>query len=159
MPEKTMLETIEENQDALDDLVMATRFELLLFSQDLEPRMFNRPRFVQALHKIATNSRRSSVHILVMDSGPAVRSGHRLIELSRQLTSFIEIRRINPEYSGETRTFMLTDGQNLYYRPVYTSYRGYMETENPIGCQELKNLFLEVWESSSIDPEFRRLHI
>lgn len=159
MPEQTRLETIEENQDAVEELASGARYELQLFSQDLESRLFNRPRFIQSLTKLATLSRRSRIQILVMDSGPAVRSGHRLIDLSRRLTSFIEIRRINPEYKEETRTFMLTDNRNFYYRPIFSSYKGLLETENPVGTQELQNFFLEVWESSPIDPEFRRLHI
>jgi len=159
MPERNLIETIEESQDALDDLVADTTFELMIFSQDLEARMFNRPRFLASLQKVATYSRRSKIQILVMDSGPAIRSGHRLIEISRRLTSYIEIRRVNREYADDTRTFMLCDQNNFYYRPVFSSYKAAVETDNPVGCKELRNFFVEVWESSAIDPEFRRLSL
>ena len=99
------------------------------------------------------------VHILLQDGRSAVQNGNRLIELSRRLSSRIQIRRPPAQYRGYSETFLLADDAGFLHRPLYTRYEGNASFNNPGITRRLKQYFLQVWEHSQPDTEMRRLHL
>lgn len=136
-----------------------SRRRIRIFSHDLEPTIYDQPDVLDALSRLARRSRFSRVEILVFDPRPAVRDSHRLIELARRLSSFIELRQVHADYLQDPTSFALFDDSGYVYRPQHAQYQGYGDYHAPHVCLEKHKYFQEVWEKSSPVQEFRRLYL
>lgn len=132
---------------------------LLLHTYDLEPVIFDQQSFLDAVHAMIREYSDSCLYILLQDGRSAVQNGHRLIELSRRLSSRIQIRRPQTEYQGFAGTFLLADNSGYLHRPLYSRYEGTASFNNPGTTRRLKRYFMDVWERSQPDTEMRRLHL
>jgi hypothetical protein len=99
------------------------------------------------------------VRILVQDSGRAVREGHRLIELSRRLPTFIEIRNPHPDHRNVIATFLVAEDRAVLYRKQADRYDGWTDLDAPLDARQLLKTFDEIWNRATPDPEMRRLGI
>ncbi|WP_050756062.1 DUF7931 domain-containing protein [Nitrococcus mobilis] len=153
------LDSLGEVQQANVELTMNARRELHLYSPDLEPHLYDYPPFLSALRALAVSGGRARVHILVRDSTPAVSRGHRLIELARQLTSFIEIRRLAEDTRERLDAFLVVDRRAVVHRLYWMSYQGMASPDDPVLARALVKEFEALWETASSDPELRRLHL
>ena len=149
----------EENAAAAARLAGQTRRSLRLFTRDLDPELYNRREFLDPLRRLATGRHHARVEILLLDPHRAVRDGHRLIELARRLSSFIELRRLHPDYRERLETFLIADERALLYREQADLYAGKVDFNAPIEAKGLLRLFSEAWEKSATDQELRRLHV
>ena len=132
---------------------------LLLHTRDLEPVIFDRQPFLDAIRAMIQGYRHSCLHILLQDGRSAVQNGNRLIELSRRLSSRIQIRRPPAEYLKDCATFLLADNSGYLHRPLYSRYEGTASFNNPATVLRLQQYFMQVWERSQADAEMRRLHL
>ena len=86
-------ESRSEVAEVTQRLAAQARRLLLLHSENLSPEIYDRPAFLDAVRAFARRHSQARFLILVQDARQAVQRGHRLIELSRQLSSTIEFRR------------------------------------------------------------------
>lgn len=98
---------------------------------------------------------RNRLRILVGDSAQAVRNGHRLISLSRRLSSNCLIRRLNPDYPKEDDAFLLADDQGLLLRPKPAQPAGYACYRAAGRVRQLQARFEQAWDTSLSDPDLR----
>lgn len=132
---------------------------LLLHTENLEPAVYDRPSFLEAVSRLARSHKHARIWILVQDSGQAVRSGHRLIELSRRLSSRIRIRRPGQEYRNFHETFLLADTSGYLYRKNPGRYEGVANFNDPGKVADWEKYFMEAWERSETDLETKRLYL
>lgn len=151
------LDSWSANQHAALRVAQSTQRRLAVFTYDLEPQVLGTPEFVDALRAIATSSRYAAIRVLVQDSARAVREGHRLVELARRLSSFIEIRNPHPDHRNLIDAFIVADERALLYRKQADGYDGYADFDAPIDARRLLKSFDEVWHRATPDPEMRRL--
>ena len=97
--------------------------------------------------------------MLLKDAEPLIKYGHRLIELSRRLSSMIGIRTIHPHYREYNEAYMVFDERGIIKRRYADRYEGIANFNDPIQARELLTLFNEIWNISEPDPNLRRLHI
>ncbi|HEY5790081.1 MAG TPA: hypothetical protein VIX81_05610 [Gammaproteobacteria bacterium] len=154
-----VIASLQENCAAVDTLLGQARRKLLLFTRDLEPRVFDREEVYQAIRELATYSRYSEVRMLLFDSDRIVKDGHRLVDLARRLSSYIQIRLVPDDYKEIASSFMVVDDKGFLYRSLASQYEGVVDFSEPNRCRELTKLFGDVWEHSAPDPNLRRLHI
>lgn len=140
-------------------LLEQTRRRARLFTHDLESRLYDRNEILDAISRVARQSRFARVEVLVFDPRPAIRDGHRLIELARRLSSFIELRQVHDDYQQDPTAFALFDDRGLLYRSQHALLNGFADYNAPNACQEKHKYFQEVWEKSSPVQEFRRLYL
>jgi hypothetical protein len=93
------------------------------------------------------------------DSSKVVTRGHRIIELARQLSSFIEIRKINTDLKNISDAFLVGDETALVYRKQAQRYEGFVNFNDRGRCRQVLADFRDSWEKAAPDPELRRLHI
>ena len=62
---------------------------MLIFSRDLDPPIFDQKELLDSLAALVTRHSEIKVRVLVQDIERVIKRGHRLIELSRRLTSAI----------------------------------------------------------------------
>lgn len=130
-----------------------------IISKNLDPSIFDTVEFIEAVKQLSISSKFTRIRILIKDSDPMTKKGHRIIELLQQLTSSIEVRIISEEYKTYHEAFSLYDGKGVIYLRYADRYEGFANFDRPRLASELLNFFNEVWERSTPDSNLRRLYI
>ncbi len=158
--EALVLGSMEENRLTAVAMCTQARRSVYIYSTDLDSHIYNNAEFYDAIRTVAiADHRRSEVRILIADSRQIVLYGHRLVELSRQLSSFVNIRKLTRSARAMTSAFLIADGCGLIYRPEPARYEAHACFNAPRRCREMITLFNEQWERAEPDPELKRLHI
>lgn len=157
--EQFTIETHSALREASAALVAQTRWDLIVLTPDLEPLVYDDQGFVDAVKALALIGGRVSIRFLVADAGPAVRRGHRLIELARRLTSFIHIRQL-PEHARDgVEAFIVADRRGVLHRKFAERPEGALCFHAPLHARQLLNRFDSAWNEAETDPELQRLHL
>lgn len=151
--------TREDSRTAAALLAAQARRQVELFSPDLEPFLYDQTAFVEALTQLTISSSRARVRVLVKDFERSVKEGHRLVELSRRLSSFVELRKVHSDYQNYNETFLLIDDYGLLHRRHAPRFEGVFSCKAPMEVRRLRAYFDEVWSRSEPDPDLRRLHL
>ncbi len=130
-----------------------------ILSKHLDSGVFDIPDFIEAVKSLSISSKFTKIRILVKDSEPMTKNGHRIIDLIQTLTSSIEVRKISEEYKSYNEAFSLFDAKSLIYLPHADRYEGFANFNRPRLAAELSTFFNEVWEHSEPDMSLRRLYI
>ncbi len=146
-----------EVREATVALAQQARRTLDIFSQQLDPRIYDNQAFVQALKSLATYSRHSLIRILIKDSTPVVKQGSRVVQLSYRISSRIQIRKPPTEYHDMAEEFFIADKKGLLHRRTGMRYEGELNFNAAVQSRRLLRLFDECWEKSGADPELRHL--
>jgi hypothetical protein len=153
------LDTMDENRSAVTAVAQQCHRTLQIQSYDLDPLIYDNSEFIEAVRQIAVNSTRANIQILIEDARKIVGHGHRIVELTRQLTSFMEIRKINTDLKTLPDAFLIGDETAVVYRRQTQRYEGFVNFNDRGRCRQLLTDFKDSWEKAAPDPELRRLHI
>jgi len=153
------VESSTHNRAAVLALAQQAKRTLHIYTRDLDPPVYDQQPFVQALTALATRSRYSRILILVQNTEHAVKDGHRLVELSRRISSFVELRKPHSDYREYNQAFLIADEIGLLRRPIADRYNGTLNFKAPLASREHIEFFNQVWERSETDPDLRQLHI
>ncbi|MCO6413611.1 MAG: hypothetical protein J5I92_12810 [Thiogranum sp.] len=153
------LATRAETQHATDLMAGQAQFSLDIFSRDLDGLLYERQAFLDALTALCRRNRKSRIRFLVQDPVSAVRRSLRLLELSRKLSSSVEIREPHQDYQHFNEAFMIVDECGLIHRGLADRYEGTANFYAPVEARRKLAFFTEVWERSEVNPEFRRLYL
>lgn len=142
-------------------LLIATQAarELRIFGRDLDALLYDQPDFLAAVRRLSLTRRDYPVRVLVLDVRAAVRQGHRLIELARQLTSKVAIRRIPEDCEPRTEAYLLADDRGYVLRPMAEVWEGTADFNDPLKVRLLGAEFERLWGLSDTHPDLRRLFI
>ena len=132
---------------------------LMLLTLDLEPAIFDQQPFLNAISALARQCQDAWFRMLILDSHRTSQNGHRLIELSRRLSSNIKFRCPPPEYQNTGKTFLICDDAGYLYRPLASRYEGTASFNNPGEVARLEKYFMNIWDRSDPDSEMRVLHV
>lgn len=153
------VERIEDNRMVANTFARQATRSLDIFTRDLDPQILNTAEFTEAVTRLSLKSKKSMIRILVKDPNRSVRDGHRIIDLSYRLSSFIQIRRPSEDYKDYNKAFIIADDRGLLYRTLADQYEGIANFNSPYEAREYAMLFSEAWETSDIDLNLRRLHL
>jgi len=154
--------SVESSQEVLRAsvaMISRTRRTLEIVSRHLDPLIYDTAEFAAGLRQLIIDSRRARVRIIVMDSTPIISGGHRLIDLSQRLSSYIELRNPSRDHANYNSAFLLADGIGSVYRVLADRFEGVVNFNDARTAQSLKEQFEEMWPSATPDPNFRRLNI
>ena len=153
------LNSREQVRSMAQTLAQQAHRELLLFTDDLEPDIYDQQPFLDAASDLVRQHQDARVWVLLENSRKTVQHGHRLIELSRRLSSQIQLRRPPVQYRNRGMTFLLCDGTGYCYRPLASRFEGTGNFNNPGQSGVHRKYFMEIWDQSQADGETRRLHL
>ena len=153
------LQARDDTRYASDLMVQQCQESVDIFSRELDPELYDREPFLQAISHLCVTNRTARIRILVQEPAPAVKCGHRLIELSRRISSSIEIRQPHPDYRHHNEAFLIADRCGLVARALSDRYEGTANFYALIQSQRKLDFFTEIWDRSEAHPEFRRLNI
>ena len=150
---------LADNREAAVAVAQVAKRELVLFSHDLEPLLYDKEDFLKAVQMVATRSRMSRIRIVCKDPGASIRAGHRLIALAQRFSSYMEVRRASKDHEQMAETFLVADEEAVLFRPLASRYEGYADVHAPFEARQFLKTFSDIWEKAEPDPEFRRLGI
>lgn len=140
-------------------LLAQSRRTIEIISRHLDPPVYDTTEFAVTLRRFVLDSRRARVHIIVMDSRPILATGHRLINLAQQLSSFVEIRKPDSKHVSYNCAFLLADRIGSVYRQLADRFDGIVNFGDRRVALELGETFDEMWTHAEPDPNLRRLRI
>lgn len=153
-PAQTFDNAVEARQHALA-LIEQARRTLNIYTQDLEPWLYNHSSIQQACSNFLLAHPRNRLRILVGDSSRAVKQGHRLVTLARRLTSSLAIRKLHPDYPAQACAFLIADDCGLLVRPDPDQFAGHALYRDPGHARQRQRLFDTAWDHSLSDPDLR----
>ena len=133
--------------------------QIQIFSYDLDAPVFDRQPFIDALKSLVLQSRFSRIQILLQENQRVQKEGHRLIDLSRRLPTYIEIRRPHPDYRERRENFLVADRTGYIKRKSADRYHGEADFADHAEATRLSELFGGIWDCSEPDTDLRGLNI
>jgi hypothetical protein len=140
-------------------LLAQVRRELCLLTHDLDKAIFDQMPFLIGLRSLALRSPRSHIRILIQDPSQPVREGHRVLELTRRFTSTMEIHVPHEDFIDHPESFLLADRCGYVHRRLSSRYEGTADYHAPLLVRRLYSLFEDMWQTSHVDPQLRRLYL
>ncbi|AKH19867.1 hypothetical protein [Sedimenticola thiotaurini] len=157
--ERISLQGRDQFRQASEAMVRQAKRTLDIFTYDLDKPVFDQGDFLEAVKQLALTCRGMGIRILLQDSERARREGHRLVDLSRRITSKIEIRRPHEDYIDHPENFIIVDRIGYIRRRNTGLYEGEANFCHPMEARLLTDFFSEVWERSEQESSLRRLHL
>jgi len=153
------ISALDQLQSYVETLCGSARQRLDILTPDLDPQLFDRAAVVASLRDLATSGRGASIRFLVADGAGALQRSPRLVELTRQLTSFFELRRLAPGDADFGEAAIIADGRSILHRPRWTRPEAVVEMNAPARARALLETYDALWARGEPDPELRRLHL
>ena len=155
------ISNVEENRQAVLSLASQARYGINIFTQDMDDALFNNEEFENHVYQLAVHHPNAQIRILVQNSTPAVKKGHRLIRIAQKLTSSVFIRKPPEELKKDKSAFLTVDGVGMSYRLQADSYNhdASVNFMSPRRVKKLDEFFNEAWQQSVRDPKVRRLFV
>jgi len=139
-------------------MALRARRKINIFTQDFDNTFLDNDSFCTAIRTfVVENSRVARINILIQRSENAIRQGHRLVELARRLSSFMEIRRPASQHASIANAFLTFDNSCYLYREIGDRPEGRGCYQDSLRTLELNRKFDEIWAMSEPETEFRRL--
>ena len=155
------LTNIEENRNAALSLAEQARYNINMFTQDLDNAIYDNNEFENYIFKLAIRHPNSRIRILVQDSTTAIKKGHCLIRIAQKLTSSVFIKNPQDLHKNDKSNFMTVDGMGMLYqsRNDKHNYEASVNFMSPQRAAKLDNFFNKAWEHGLPDQHVRRLSI
>ncbi len=154
-PEPLEVETSLELRRVSVDMARQARRSLRIVSLHLDPPVYDTLEFLDAVKQFVLGHRRARVHLLVKDPAPIVRDGHRLHQLARRLSTFIEMRVSAPEHDDHHAAFMVVDGAGAIWRPFADRFEAEATFADVKLARDLTDTFDKMWCVARPHPDFR----
>ncbi|HEY8330086.1 MAG TPA: histone acetyltransferase HPA2 [Pseudomonas sp.] len=138
-------------------LLGQARRDLCLYTPDLEPWLYDHPAIAEACSRFLRGHPRNRLRILLRDSSLAVRNGHHLLRLARQLSSNCQIRKLHPDYPAEDLAYLLVDDCGLLLRTAPLLPASQVHYQAAARVRQLRRQFDQAWNTSLGDPNLRSL--
>jgi len=157
--EEITLTTSDENLAVTLQMINGCRRYLNIISRDLDPCIYDNREMLDAIKKLVLRSRLSKVRIIILQPETLYSRGHRLINLSERLSSFIQIKIPGKEDRNFNQAFFITDNSGYIHRPYSDRFEGQSNYNDRKTASNLLNQFELLWERAKPDPNFKRLSL
>lgn len=146
----------EECSQVIHAMSQQATHSLYIFDDNLEPELYDHPDFVDSARRIATGDVNATIRILFYSPEKLLQRCHHLPELTRRLSSRIEIRQLSRAYH---HAFFVADGCGVVDRRVASRFEGIANFNAPGRAAELIAFFNTTWEMSHRNMELQGLQI
>ncbi len=128
-----------------------------IISRTLDPVVFDTAEFVDAVKYLALRHRRAQIQIIVFEPDTIVKRGHRLLDLSGRLSTFIELRKGHYSFDDYNECLLIADSAGYIHRQNGERYEGTSNFKDRRHSTHLLKQFTDMWEMATPDPNFRKM--
>lgn len=139
----------------------AARWDVRLWSQDLDSRIYATEPMLEAVRQFLLRSPKSRLRILLLDESRVRMEGSRLIDLLQRLPSRAAVHTPAAERGDESRLgedVVVVDAAR-YFRPLARDDDGSGPVESRRESAVLAQRFDELWDHSEPSVEFRHFRL
>jgi predicted GNAT family N-acyltransferase len=134
------------------------RRQLLVYTRDLDPGLFDQPEAVAALRRFAVGG--GEVRVLLHEPSAPQRAIAPLLGLAQRLSSAFAFRAIEePVDRDYPSAYVVNDRGGWYFRPLGHRFDGETRLDGDARARQLRAHFDPVWERSRPCSEYRALGI
>ncbi len=156
---RSIVSTLDEVRAASVQVASRATRLLAMYTQDLEPLVYDQPKFIDAIKKLVLARGYAKVRVLLADPAKAVYESSRFIGLARRITSYIEIRHAHPDFRSNRAAFLIADDRAVVYRADASRWDGLFDLNDPAVARRYLEYFDQAWLGSSPHAETRQLHL
>lgn len=150
---------VEQNRIASTALTKHARYYLDIISHDLDRKIYDNEAFKNAVKDLAISNPKARIRLLINNSDAIIAHGHRLVELARRLTSFIDIRIQGDNFKEFNEAWLIVDAKAWIRRPFADQYAAEVDYSAARQLRETCTTFDTMWNEASHDPNLRCLSI
>ncbi len=140
-------------------LANTARRTLRIYSARLDYEVFDNTELASAMTQLARRGRLSDVRILVNDAKPIASRGHRILEISRRLSSTVAIRVLKEHPELPDATYVVRDNNGIVYKPDDRGRAGFYEPDSRASATRFVDQFDRLWRWSETDPRLRTFRL
>ena len=149
-----------ECSDAVHEVISSALQSIAIFSQHLEPLLYNHQDICEAISSLARKNRHTCIRIIVLNTQSSASDGHCLINLAQRLPSSIQIKiPTTQELKHFTESWLIADNHTICQINDPDRYEGSLIKDNRLHVKTRLEFFDHAWESSQPDQNTRRLSI
>jgi len=156
---RNIVSTLEEVRTASVQVASRATRLLAMYTQDLEPLVYDQPKFIDAIKNLVLARGYAKVRVLLADPARLVYESSRFIGLARRITSYIEIRHAHPDFRVNKAAFLIADDRAVVYRSDASRWDGIVELNDPAVARRYLDYFDQAWLGSAPHAETRQLHL
>jgi hypothetical protein len=146
--------------EAVQRLMPLAEEQVAIFSQALEPLLYDQIELCDRLSALARKNKRSQIRIIAQSTRNAVANGHCLVRLAQRLSSYVQIRiPSTPELQRFEQSWLIIDDHSICQIANPQRWEGYVIEHDRLHVRKQLELFNQAWESSQPDVHSRRLEI
>jgi len=141
-------------------MVSAAHMEVALLTQELDRRIYGSGVFTESLRRFVLQHSHTKVRVLVNATQLAVANSPRMVELGRNMSSFVEFRELLPQRQKVIREeLLIADGRVMLSRETPMDLEAKFFGASPhLARLRLKDFDL-LWDESVPAQELRKLGI
>ena len=152
-----LLEGVEAFRERALAALRSGQRKVYLLSETLDPAVYDNDAFRDALRDLVIRDRYCRAFILVKDIQGVVERGHRLLELSRRLSSKVSMRRLTVMPRNKDEAYLIVGRHILLYKHDDRQYSGYLDPDAAPRCRSLVEEFTQLWNLYGEDhPSLRQ---
>jgi hypothetical protein len=159
----TSVKTLASRKDCTDavlELIRGAELRVAIFSQQLEPFLYNDAEVCDLFSKLARKNRHTDIRVLAQKTRHVAADGHCLIRLSQRLSSCIQIRIPDtPELQNYRKSLLIIDDHSILIIDNPERYAGTLIENNRLHVKTELEFFDQAWENSVPDQNTRPLQI
>ncbi|MSP97484.1 MAG: hypothetical protein EXR29_09740 [Betaproteobacteria bacterium] len=147
-PQRRLITTRAEYQEAIDLLLPMAQLELRVFDPDLSDLRLHVPERVAVLRDFLSRGRNNRLYIAVHRTEFIEQRAPRLLTLLGLFAANIFIQRTMGDAARVQDCFILCDEAHLVRRMVAAQPRGVILTDDLIEGAKMRDRFDQIWESA-----------
>jgi hypothetical protein len=156
---RQVLSTVDEVRAAVVQVTGVATRTLSILTHDLEPDIYDHDDFLETLKKFILARTFARVRVAIVEPDRVILSASRFVAMGRRLNSYIEFRRLGPEYRHQPDSFFIADEQALVYRARAESWEGMSDTYEPAVARMYLSRFDALWNACEAESEAQRLQL
>ncbi len=141
-------------------LIGNAEHRIAIFSQELEPLLYNNAAVCELMSNLARKNRHSAIRILAQQTRSVAADGHCLVHLAQRLSSSVQIRiPSTPEIQHFNKSWLIIDNHSIMQIDNPDRHEGSVIEHDRLHVKTQLEFFDHAWENSLPDPNTRRLNI
>ena len=156
---RTILTTLDEVRAASVAVASQAQRMLTIFTQDLEPVIYDQTPFLEAVKRLVLARSYAKVRVLIADPSRTIWEGNKFFGMARRLTGCIEMRNLHKSVAPNPSAFLIADDRALLYRLQASRWEGIAEMSDQAVVRKYLGYFDEVWRASEPESGLRQMHL
>lgn len=141
------------------EMLKGARQDIVIFSYDLDRRVYGDEALVKIVRAFLLEHRRGRLRAIVQSPRSAMRGAHRLVELSRVLSSRMEFRECGPGWSESGEEYLIVDQRQALIRSDRFEVEARYYADAPLLARDQLQRFESAWQSSAPSRDFTDLRL